>query len=99
MCQTIASIVDNSSYMTTNANEVAIAKAKAVAPTLAPVEEEDSLMKNKGSMRILICSESVPPQVNGIARRVGMYADGLRTMGCNVGKFYSGGARQTLLQL
>jgi hypothetical protein len=99
MCQTIASIVDNSSYMTTNANEVAIAKAKAVAPTLAPVEE-DSLMKIKGSrMRILICSESVPPQVNGIARRVGMYADGLRTMGCNVGKFYSGGARQTLLQL
>ena len=97
MCQTIASIVDNSSYMTTNANEVAIAKAKAVAPTLAPVEE-DSLMKIKGSMRILICSESVPPQVNGIARRVGMYADGLRTMGCNVGKFYSGGAR-TLLQL
>lgn len=83
MCQltTPASIVD--SYMT-NANEAAIAKAKAVAPTRAPADE-DSLMKIKG-MRILLCSESVPPQVNGIARRIGMYADGLRSMGCNVGK-------------
>lgn len=37
-------------------------------------------------LRILICSENVPPQVNGIARRVGMYADGLRNLGCDVGK-------------
>jgi hypothetical protein len=84
MCQiktTTASIVDR--YMT-NANEAAIAKAAAIAPTRAPADE-DSLMKTKG-MRILICSESVPPQVNGIARRIGMYADGLRSMGCNVGK-------------
>jgi len=35
-------------------------------------------------MRILLCSENVPPQVNGIARRVGHYADGLRKMGCEV---------------
>jgi len=82
MCQittTTASIVER--YMT-NANEAAIAKAAAIAPTPA---DEDSLMKTKG-MRVLICSESVPPQVNGIARRIGMYADGLRSMGCNVGK-------------
>ena len=35
---------------------------------------------------ILIISENMPPQVNGIARRVGMYAEGLRDKGCHVGK-------------
>ena len=35
-------------------------------------------------VRILLCSENVPPQVNGIARRVGHYADGLRRIGCDV---------------
>ena len=41
---------------------------------------------NTNNLRVLICSENVPPQVNGIARRVGMYADGLRNLGCDVGK-------------
>jgi len=40
------------------------------------------------NLRVLICSENVPPQVNGIARRVGMYADGLRNLGCDVGKLF-----------
>ncbi|EOD37212.1 hypothetical protein EMIHUDRAFT_252157 [Emiliania huxleyi CCMP1516] len=35
-------------------------------------------------MRVLLVSENVPPQVNGIARRVGKYADGLRERGCTV---------------
>mmetsp|Transcript_15520 Transcript_15520/g.21913 ORF Transcript_15520/g.21913 Transcript_15520/m.21913 type:complete len:458 (-) Transcript_15520:189-1562(-) len=33
------------------------------------------------ALRILLCSESVPPQVNGIARRIGHYAEGLRKQG------------------
>ena len=35
-------------------------------------------------LRILICSENVMPQVNGIARRVSHYVDGLREIGCRV---------------
>ena len=38
-------------------------------------------------LRVLICSENVPPQVNGIARRIGMYADGLRNLNCRVGNY------------
>ena len=38
---------------------------------------------------ILIVSENVPPQVNGIARRVGMYSDGLKDLGCNVGEYFT----------
>jgi hypothetical protein len=45
-----------------------------------------SLGSKSNGLRVLICSENVPPQVNGIARRVGMYADGLRNLGCDVGK-------------
>ena len=45
-----------------------------------------SLQSSNAGLRVLICSENVPPQVNGIARRVGMYADGLRNLGCDVGK-------------
>jgi glycosyltransferase involved in cell wall biosynthesis len=41
-------------------------------------------MENRNPMRILICSENVPPQVNGIARRIGHYAEGLRKLGCMV---------------
>lgn len=86
MCQlTTPASIDDSYMMTANANEAAIAKARVVAPPTRAPADEDSLMKIKG-MRILLCSESVPPQVNGIARRIGMYADGLRSMGCNVGK-------------
>lgn len=35
-------------------------------------------------MRVLLVSENMPPQVNGMARRVGQYADGLRKRGCEV---------------
>jgi glycosyltransferase involved in cell wall biosynthesis len=35
-------------------------------------------------LRILLVSENVPPQVNGIARRIGHYVDGLRYLGCVV---------------
>ncbi|KAI2495888.1 glycosyl transferase [Fragilaria crotonensis] len=35
-------------------------------------------------LRVLLVSESVPPQVNGIARRIGHYADGLKKLGCEV---------------
>jgi glycosyltransferase involved in cell wall biosynthesis len=36
------------------------------------------------NIKVLLCSENVPPQVNGIARRIGHYSDGLRKMGCEV---------------
>ncbi len=36
------------------------------------------------NVKVLLCSENVPPQVNGIARRIGHYADGLRKLGCEV---------------
>ena len=48
--------------------------------------QSSSQNPNTNNLRVLICSENVPPQVNGIARRVGMYADGLRNLGCDVGK-------------
>ena len=35
-------------------------------------------------LRILLCSESVPPQVNGIARRIGHYTSGLQELGHKV---------------
>lgn len=35
-------------------------------------------------LRILLVSESVPPHVNGIARRIGHYAAGLKKLGCAV---------------
>ncbi len=35
-------------------------------------------------LRILLVSENVAPQVNGIARRVTHYAEGLRDLGCDV---------------
>lgn len=47
-----------------------------------------SSLRSSAGLRVLICSENVPPQVNGIARRVGMYADGLRNLGCDVGEFH-----------
>ncbi|CAJ1966868.1 unnamed protein product [Cylindrotheca closterium] len=46
-----------------------------------------SIMEDTGSrqpMKVLVCSENVPPQVNGIARRVGHYVEGLTNMGCEV---------------
>lgn len=35
-------------------------------------------------LRVLLVSENVAPQVNGIARRVTHYADGLKELGCDV---------------
>ena len=64
-----------------------IATANGSASSAA--EEMKLLAKSSGrsnGLRVLICSESVPPQVNGIARRIGMYADGLRNLGCDVGE-------------
>lgn len=43
-------------------------------------------VKERSSLKVLLCSENVPPQVNGIARRIGMYADGLEKLGCDVGE-------------
>lgn len=54
----------------------------------APVSIDGSDSSSSGGLRLLICSENVPPQVNGIARRIGMYADGLRDLGCDVGKSF-----------
>ena len=42
------------------------------------------IRKVNTSMRILLVSESIPPQVNGIARRVRHYADSLKKMGHHV---------------
>ena len=47
-----------------------------------------SFESDDAKQSILIISENMPPQVNGIARRIGMYAEGLRDKGCNVGKRY-----------
>ena len=49
--------------------------------TKEPLEEVNKI---GDGVRILLCSENVPPQVNGIARRIGHYADGLRRLGCDV---------------
>ncbi|KAL9183396.1 hypothetical protein ACHAXT_005183 [Thalassiosira profunda] len=53
-----------------------------------PVEAKaaDAKKADEKGLRVLICSENVPPQVNGIARRIGMYADGLEKLGCDVGE-------------
>lgn len=53
-----------------------------------PVEAKaaDAKKADEKGLRVLICSENVPPQVNGIARRIGMYADGLEELGCDVGE-------------
>lgn len=55
----------------------------------APPPSSSSAPRNddpnsSGPLRVLICSENVPPQVNGIARRIGCYADGLKNLGCDV---------------
>jgi glycosyltransferase involved in cell wall biosynthesis len=40
--------------------------------------------------KILLCSENVPPQVNGIARRIGHYASGLTKLGHTVDLLHPG---------
>jgi glycosyltransferase involved in cell wall biosynthesis len=49
-------------------------------------ESESAVPKYK----ILLCSENVPPQVNGIARRVGHYASGLSKLGHTVDLLHPG---------
>eukprot|EP00980_Cylindrotheca_fusiformis_P005105 scaffold1083_cov114-Cylindrotheca_fusiformis.AAC.9 len=50
-----------------------------------PQEEFSTVPKISNSrMKVLVCSENVPPQVNGIARRVGHYVEGLSRMDCDV---------------
>ena len=51
---------------------------------ILPVNLKNHEAKEQNPMRILFCSESVPPQVNGIARRVGHYVEGLSKLGCQV---------------
>lgn len=43
------------------------------------IERSDS-----SPLKVLLVSENVPPQVNGIARRIGHYRDGLVALGCDV---------------
>ena len=40
--------------------------------------------QNENKMKILLISENVPPQVNGIARRIGHYKEGLVNLGHKV---------------
>ena len=49
---------------------------------LKQTNDNDEFTPSK--VKVLLCSENVPPQVNGIARRIGHYADGLRKLGCEV---------------
>ncbi len=51
-------------------------------PQSQPQAQDESFTPN--NVKVLLCSENVPPQVNGIARRIGHYADGLRKLGCEV---------------
>lgn len=67
-----------------------VATKEVTLPVLARGENKPisspSSQSNHNGLRVLICSENVPPQVNGIARRIGKYADGLRALGCDVGE-------------
>ena len=78
MCQ-VTSITQSITAANQAVLPVAIQENKVVAPT-------SQVQSNSNGFRVLICSENVPPQVNGIARRIGMYADGLRRQGCVVGE-------------
>lgn len=50
-----------------------------MAPRSAP-----EVYSTKEEMKILLISENVPPQVNGIARRIGHYKEGLEALGHKV---------------
>ena len=83
MCQ-ITSI--DRSFVTTNQPAL---PAVATGDTKADATSQLPPQSSPTNLRVLICSENVPPQVNGIARRIGMYADGLRNLGCDVGEHCS----------
>ena len=55
-----------------------------IKSTLPQSSTIDAKFNHPNKIKILLCSENVPPQVNGIARRIGHYADGLRKLGCSV---------------
>ncbi len=66
---------------TTNVENSQLPTDSSQFPSMStPTRERNSPKK----LKILLCSENVPPQVNGIARRIGHYADGLRKLGCDV---------------
>lgn len=48
------------------------------------VDVSSSENNEEGKMKILLISENVPPQVNGIARRIGHYKEGLVNLGHEV---------------
>jgi glycosyltransferase involved in cell wall biosynthesis len=52
--------------------------------TVSAVRSSHETNPPRKRMRVLVCSENVPPQVNGIARRVGHYVDGLSRLECDV---------------
>jgi hypothetical protein len=69
----------------TNAKET-VKVSSPPSLTESTVSSFSSTDSESNGLKVLICSENVPPQVNGIARRIGMYADGLRDIGCEVGE-------------
>lgn len=70
----------------TNAKETVTVTDQVPSLASSSVSSFSSTDSESNGLKVLICSENVPPQVNGIARRIGMYADGLRDIGCDVGK-------------
>ena len=56
--------------------------------------EEPRPTASASPLSVLIVSENVSPQVNGIARRVTHYIDGLRSLGCDVSVLEPGDEEQ-----
>ena len=56
--------------------------------------EEPRPTASASPLSVLIVSENVSPQVNGIARRVTHYIDGLRSLGCDVSVLEPGDGEQ-----
>ena len=71
----------------TNANETITVSNQLPSLASSSTSSFSSTDSESNGLKVLICSENVPPQVNGIARRIGMYADGLTDLGCDVGKY------------
>ena len=49
-----------------------------------PEQQQQQPQQKKKTLRILLCAENYPPQINGIARRVKEYEDGLKQQGHHV---------------
>lgn len=57
------------------------------ATNVAKIHDSSTIINGQNTLsplRVLLVSENVAPQVNGIARRVTHYADGLKELGCDV---------------